>query len=445
MAARACRPRAPLVCDDARRGGRGARRVRPAVRRQGRRARGRQGRRGHRRPGRGAAPTRPPAQRVVIEEFLDGPEVSLFALTDGATVRAAGARAGLQAGRRRRRGPEHRRHGRLHAAAVGAAGPGRRGASTTVLQPTVDEMARRGTPFAGLLYAGLALTSRGAAGHRVQRPLRRPGDPGRAGPAAHAARRRCCTPPPPAGCTRSARSVVATTPRSPSSSPPRATRHAARRRRASTGLAEADALDGVTCCTPAPRSTTTGRVVATGGRVLSVVGTGPDLAEARARAYAGGRPDRPAPARSTAPTSRRRPPTTRGRPVTDREVLTWAGFGDAGARAGPDDRRRRVRADLMLTIARGGLLPAGRARLRARPEERDLDERRVLHRRRRAAGHAGDAAAHPCGHRPHRCQGARSSTTWLTPVRPSSWSATSAPTTSLRLAVRSSTRSRGRS
>ncbi len=30
-----------------------------------------------------------------------------------------------------------------------------------VLQPTVDEMARRGTPFAGLLYAGLALTSRG--------------------------------------------------------------------------------------------------------------------------------------------------------------------------------------------------------------------------------------------------------------------------------------------
>ena len=30
-----------------------------------------------------------------------------------------------------------------------------------VLQPTVDELARRGTPFAGLLYAGLALTSRG--------------------------------------------------------------------------------------------------------------------------------------------------------------------------------------------------------------------------------------------------------------------------------------------
>jgi hypothetical protein len=31
----------------------------------------------------------------------------------------------------------------------------------TVLQPTIDEMAQRGTPFSGLLYAGLALTSNG--------------------------------------------------------------------------------------------------------------------------------------------------------------------------------------------------------------------------------------------------------------------------------------------
>ena len=30
-----------------------------------------------------------------------------------------------------------------------------------MLQPTVDELARRGTPFSGLLYAGLALTGRG--------------------------------------------------------------------------------------------------------------------------------------------------------------------------------------------------------------------------------------------------------------------------------------------
>ena len=56
---------------------------------------------------------------VVIEEFLDGPEVSLFAVTDGVTGGAAAARPGLQAGRRRRPGAEHRRHGRLRPAPLG--------------------------------------------------------------------------------------------------------------------------------------------------------------------------------------------------------------------------------------------------------------------------------------------------------------------------------------
>ncbi len=111
--------------------------------------------------------------RVVVEEYLDGPEVSLFALCDGTTVVPDAAGAGLQADPRRRRGPEHRRHGRLHAAALGARRPGRRG-PRDVLQPTVDEMARRGTPFRGLLYAGLALTSRGV---RVVEFNARFGDP----------------------------------------------------------------------------------------------------------------------------------------------------------------------------------------------------------------------------------------------------------------------------
>ena len=64
-------------------------------------------------------------RRVVIEEYLDGPEVSLFALCDGGHGGPAAARAGLQAGARRRSGAEHRRHGRLRPAPVGAAGPGR--------------------------------------------------------------------------------------------------------------------------------------------------------------------------------------------------------------------------------------------------------------------------------------------------------------------------------
>ena len=60
---------------------------------------------------------------VVIEEYLDGPEVSVFALADGAARGPAAPRTGLQAGARRRRRAEHRRDGRLHAAAVGAGRP----------------------------------------------------------------------------------------------------------------------------------------------------------------------------------------------------------------------------------------------------------------------------------------------------------------------------------
>jgi len=111
--------------------------------------------------------------RVVIEEFLDGPEVSLFAITDGLTVRP------LQPAQ------DFKRVG------DGDTGPntGGMGAYTplpwapddlvedvarAVLQPTVDEMARRGTPFSGLLYAGLALTSNGV---RVVEFNARFGDP----------------------------------------------------------------------------------------------------------------------------------------------------------------------------------------------------------------------------------------------------------------------------
>ncbi|WP_091532597.1 phosphoribosylamine--glycine ligase [Microlunatus soli] len=98
--------------------------------------------------------------RVIVEEFLDGPEVSLFAICDGTEVRP------LQPAQDFKRAGDD------------DAGPntGGMGAYTpltwapddlvptvlkTVLQPTVDELARRGTPFNGLLYAGLALTRNG--------------------------------------------------------------------------------------------------------------------------------------------------------------------------------------------------------------------------------------------------------------------------------------------
>ncbi|GJF26882.1 phosphoribosylamine--glycine ligase [Streptomyces sp. HO565] len=99
-------------------------------------------------------------ERVVIEEYLDGPEVSLFAVTDGENVRP------LQPAQDFKR------------ALDGDEGPNTGGMGAysplpwadpklvdevveSVLQPTVDEMRRRGTPFSGLLYAGLAITSRG--------------------------------------------------------------------------------------------------------------------------------------------------------------------------------------------------------------------------------------------------------------------------------------------
>ena len=125
---------------------------------------------------------------VLVEEYLDGPEVSLFAVTDGTTVVPLRARAGLQAPGRRRRRAQHRRHGRLRAAALGAARPGRRGAG----HGAAADRRRDGPPRRALQRPALrrpgAHLARGAGG-RVQRPLRRSRDPGRAAAAGDAAGR----------------------------------------------------------------------------------------------------------------------------------------------------------------------------------------------------------------------------------------------------------------
>lgn len=112
-------------------------------------------------------------EQVVVEEFLDGPEVSLFAITDGVTVvplvpaqdfkRVGDNDAGPNTGGMGAYAP-------LPWAPAGLIDE----VAKTVLQPTVDEMRRRGTPFAGLLYAGLALTSKGT---RVVEFNARFGDP----------------------------------------------------------------------------------------------------------------------------------------------------------------------------------------------------------------------------------------------------------------------------
>jgi phosphoribosylamine--glycine ligase len=98
--------------------------------------------------------------RVVIEQYLSGPEVSLFVVTDGTAARPL-----LPAQDFKRIGD-------------GDAGPNTGGMGAyaplpwlppasvdtvvaEVVEPTLAEMRRRGTPFAGLLYVGLAMTSRG--------------------------------------------------------------------------------------------------------------------------------------------------------------------------------------------------------------------------------------------------------------------------------------------
>jgi len=98
--------------------------------------------------------------RVVIEEYLEGEEVSVLAFSDGRTVKQMVA------------AQDHKRLGE------GDTGPNTGGMGTyapvpaytpaiaeevqrRVLEPTIHELARRGTPFMGCLFAGLMLTADG--------------------------------------------------------------------------------------------------------------------------------------------------------------------------------------------------------------------------------------------------------------------------------------------
>ena len=220
---------------------------------------------------------------VVVEEYLDGPEVSLFAITDGVTVVPL------------RPAQDFKRVG------DGDAGPNTGGMGAysplpwapddlvdetmrTVLQPTVDEMRRRGTPFAGLLYAGLALTSKGM---RVVEFNARFGDPETQVVLARldssladllmgAATGTLADVAEPAWSDDAAVCVVIAAEGYPDSPVTGGV---------ITGLAEADGLDGVDVLHAGTR-TEGGDIVASGGRVLSVVGRASTLAEARERAYA---------------------------------------------------------------------------------------------------------------------------------------------------------------
>jgi phosphoribosylamine--glycine ligase len=97
---------------------------------------------------------------VLLESFLDGPEVSLFCLVDGTTVVPL-----LPAQDFKRVGDDD---AGPNTGGMGAYAPLPwappdlvKDALAKIIQPVVDELAARDTPFSGLLYAGLALTSDG--------------------------------------------------------------------------------------------------------------------------------------------------------------------------------------------------------------------------------------------------------------------------------------------
>ena len=222
--------------------------------------------------------------RVVIEEFLDGPEVSLFAITDGETVYPLQPAQDFKRALDGDEGPNTGGMGAYTPLPWAPAGLVDE-VTARVLEPTVREMARRGTPFSGLLYAGLALTGRGV---RVVEFNARFGDPETqplmmllASPLGvllqAAAQGRLDEVDPPRWKAGAAVAVVVAAegyPDSPRKGDP------------ITGLEEADALDGVDVIHAGTARTDAGLVTA-GGRVLAVTAVGDDVADARARAYSG--------------------------------------------------------------------------------------------------------------------------------------------------------------
>ena len=219
---------------------------------------------------------------MVIEEFLEGEEASLFALVDGETAIALAS------------AQDHKRVGEgdtgPNTGGMGAYSPApvltpelEQRAMDEIVRPTVEALADAGTPFSGVLYAGLMLTSEGP---KLIEYNVRFGDPeceaimpriegdfaellhavatGRLGPGPARAFA--------APCGDGHRRGPAAT-----RAPPKAAALSARSRRPSR-------------CRASPFSTPARRVratslVAKGGRVLAVTAVADTFANARARAY----------------------------------------------------------------------------------------------------------------------------------------------------------------
>jgi phosphoribosylamine--glycine ligase len=230
--------------------------------------------------------------RVVVEEFLDGPEVSLFAVCDGTTAHPLQPAQDFKRIFDGGRGPNT---GGMGSYSPLPWAPADLAATVmaTVVQPTLDEMARRGTPFVGCLYVGLALT---AAGPRVIEFNCRFGDPDVQPVLAllesplgellrAAAEGRLADVAAPRFRDAASVTVVLASAGYPASSS---------KGDVITGVGRADGVNDVdvihagTAIVAAPEEGDPGHrhLVTAGGRVLAVRAVGYDVADARARAYA---------------------------------------------------------------------------------------------------------------------------------------------------------------
>ncbi len=220
---------------------------------------------------------------VLIEEFLKGPELSVLAVTDGERVRllppARDYKRALDGGR----GP--------NTGGMGACSPPSDASEAllgqveaAILRPVLKAMRARGTPFTGVLYAGLKLTPEGP---KVLEFNARFGDPeaqavlprlsGSLYRLLASAARGALEPEAVGVRPGAALTVVMASGGYPGSY---------RTGFPVEGLAEAAALEGVLIF-HAGTEVEGGRVVTAGGRVLAITGMGATLEEARARAYRG--------------------------------------------------------------------------------------------------------------------------------------------------------------
>lgn len=230
--------------------------------------------------------------RVVIEEFLDGPECSVFVVCDGETGRPLQPAQDFKRIFDGGQGPNTGGMG-SYSPLPWAPADLTQQVIDQVVEPTLAEMRERGTPYVGCLYVGLALT---AAGPKVIEYNCRFGDPdiqpvlallesGLGELLLAAARGRLAEVPAPTFRDGASVTVVLASAGYPESS---SKGDVITGVGAANGVNDVDVIHAGTAivAAPEPGDVDHEHLVTAGGRVLAVRAVGYDVADARARAYA---------------------------------------------------------------------------------------------------------------------------------------------------------------